>query len=95
MFGKKRPNPSYTISLSEDEAIVLMEFSARWEQSEGLDFKIEHAAEYVAFTALLGRIDCTSSAIFKPNWDELLAGARKRVAGDYEGDVPGLGFVKS
>lgn len=78
----------YTIKLNEDEAIVLFEYFNRFDDTDSLAF--EHAAEYLALQKLAGQIDRTTAAMFKPNYKELLERARLRIAGGFEGDVPGL-----
>jgi hypothetical protein len=78
----------YTIEISEDEAIVLFEYFARFGDTNNLEF--EHPAEFVALCKISGQIDKTTAAMFKPEYAELLANARNRIAGDYEGDYPGM-----
>ena len=78
----------YSIKLNEDEAIVLFEYFNRFDDTDSLAF--EHAAEYLALQKLSGKINKTTSAIFKPNYIELLENARSRIADGFEGDVPGL-----
>ena len=78
----------YSIKLNEDEAIVLFEYFNRFDDTDSLAF--EHEAEYLALLKLSGQIDKTTSAMFNPNYKELLEQARSRIAKGFEGDVPGL-----
>lgn len=78
----------YNLEITEDEAIVLHEFFERFDETGKLEF--EHPAEYLAVQKLSGQIDKTTSAMFKPEYIELLSEARKRIAEGFEGEVPGL-----
>jgi hypothetical protein len=78
----------YTLSLTEDEALVLFEFFARFDDTDQLAFA--HPAEYIALLRLSEQIDKTTSAMFMPNYSELLTGARARIAEGFEGTVPGM-----
>ncbi len=78
----------YNITLTEDEAIVLFEFFARYGDTGEL--QIKHPAEYIALMHLSGQIDKTTAAMFKPDYENLLAEARKRISAGFEGEVPGM-----
>ncbi len=78
----------YSISLSEDDAVVLFEYFSRFDETDDLSF--HHAAEYLALQRLAGQIDQTTSAMFKPNYGDILQAARSRIADGFEGDVPCL-----
>lgn len=78
----------FTIKLSADEALVLFEYFSRFDDTDSLAF--EHHSEYLALQKLSGQIDKTTAAMFKTNYDGLLAQARARIAEGFEGDVPGL-----
>ncbi len=78
----------YTIKLSEDEVIVLFEYFSRFDETNSSAF--EHASEYLSLQKLAGLIYKTTAAMFKANYDELLAQARVRIAKGFDGDVPGL-----
>jgi hypothetical protein len=80
---------TYTLSLSEDEALVLFEFFSRFDDTGRLEFT--HPAEYIALQHLAGQIDVTTAAMFKADYEILLEQARSRVADGFEGDVPGMG----
>lgn len=79
---------SYTLSVTEDEALVLFEFFYRFDETEKLQFA--HAAEYLALQRVSAQIDKTTSAMFSPKYGALLAAARERIAAGFEGDVPGM-----
>jgi hypothetical protein len=78
----------YNLNLNEDEAVVLFEFFARFGDTEKLEF--HHPAEYIALMKLGGQIDKTTSAMFDPNYVDLLKDARTRIACGFEGIVPGI-----
>src|SRR5262249_31635227 len=78
----------YSLSLSEDEAVVLFEYFSRFDETDDLSF--HHTAEYLALQHLAGQIDQTTAAMFKPNYREILQAARTRIAAGFEGDVPCL-----
>lgn len=79
---------NYTLSVTEDEALVLFEFFYRFGDTQKLQF--EHAAEYLALQRVSAQIDKTTSAMFSPDYGTLLAAARGRIAAGFEGDVPGM-----
>lgn len=79
---------NYTLSITEDEALVLFEFFARFGDTDKLQF--EHAAEYLALQRVSAQIDKTTSAMFSPEYKSLLAGARERIAAGFEGEFPGM-----
>jgi len=78
----------YMLQVSEDEALVLNEYFNRFDNTGDLSF--EHAAEYLALQRLSAQLDKTTSAPFKPNFAELLASARTRIATRFQGEVPCL-----
>jgi phage terminase small subunit len=80
---------TYTLSLSEDEALVLFEFFSRFDDTGRLEFR--HPAEYIALQHIAGEIDKTTAAMFKTDYQILLEQARSRVADGFEGDDPGMG----
>jgi hypothetical protein len=77
---------SYTLEITEDEAMVLFEFFARFDDTNELQF--DHAAEYVALLRLSAQIDKTTPAVFSPDFASQLAAARERIAEGFEGAVP-------
>ncbi|WP_295747859.1 hypothetical protein [Undibacterium sp.] len=78
----------YSLTLTEDEALVLFEYFARFQDNDDLSFR--HAAEYLALQRVAAQIDKTTSAMFKANYGELLESARTRIADGFEGEVPCL-----
>ncbi len=77
-----------TITISKDEALVLFEFFARFDDSN--DFTLRHTAEYLAFTRMSAQLDKAFIEPFQPEYSELLRAARDRVAAGYEGKAPGV-----
>ncbi len=78
----------YTLHITEDEAIVLFEFFARFDDTDMLEFS--HASEYIALMKVAGQIDKTTAAMFSSDYTTILDGARARIAGGFEGYVPGM-----
>ncbi len=76
----------FQITITEDQALVLFEFFARFEDKERLYFV--HPAEYLALMKIAGQIDKTTSAMFKTSYGELLKEAKDRIAGGFESDFP-------
>lgn len=76
-----------TVKLTPDQAIVLFEFFWRFQETDELAFA--NAAEYLALSAIAGQLEETLVEPFMPNYDELLATARERLAGDLGSDYPG------
>jgi hypothetical protein len=79
---------TYTLSITEDEAIVLFEFFSRFDDTEKLEFI--HPAEYIALATIAGQIEKTTPAMLKPYYGLILENARRRIAEGFEGDVPGM-----
>ena len=77
---------TYTLKLTEDEAITLFEYFSRFDETDSLKF--EHPAEYIALQRLSGQIEKTTSAMFKPEYKQLLTNARNNIAKDFEGFIP-------
>ena len=75
------------LSLTYDHAFVLFEFFARFDDTDRLEF--DHVAEFVALMRISAQLDTAVVEMFDPNYGELLAAARARVAGDFEGEYPG------
>jgi hypothetical protein len=76
------------ISLTHDEALVLFEFFARFQESD--QFALRHNSEFIAFSHIAGQIEETLVEPFKSDYLELLQKAQKRLADDYEGLAPGV-----
>lgn len=80
----------YTLTVTEDEALVLFEFFSRNEETS--KFELVHPAEWIALMKVSAQIDKTTSAMFRADYESLLADARARLAEGYEDDdFPGSG----
>ena len=80
-------NEPIALTLTYDEAVVLFEFFARFEDTDRFEFA--HAAEYLARVRISAQLDTSVVEMFDPQYESLVAAARARVAGDYSGDYPG------
>ena len=69
------------IKLSQDEALVLFEFLARYDEQESLDIE-DRTEEYVLWT-LHAELEKQLVQPLKPNYVELLSKARKSVREKY------------
>lgn len=78
----------HTLKISEDEALVLFDYFSRFDETDDLSFR--HPAEYITLQRMAGQIDKTTSAMFKPDYTQLLATARERIAAGFEGQIPCL-----
>jgi hypothetical protein len=78
----------YTLTISEDEALVLGEYFNRFDDTGDLSFR--HPAEYLALQRIAAQVDATTPAFFSPDHEELLQVARARIAAGFEGAVPWL-----
>jgi hypothetical protein len=79
---------SITVTLSNDQALVLFEFFSRFEDSG--DFSLRHNAEFLAFSRISAQLDKALVEMFDPKYRELLQAARERLAAGYEGRAPGV-----
>jgi len=77
-----------TVELSQDEALVLFEFFARF--SETNEFRLKNNAEFVAFSKLAGQLEAELVAPFQANYDVLLEQAYVRLAAGFDGKAPGV-----
>jgi hypothetical protein len=77
-----------TVTISQDDALVLFEFFERFGKTESLS--LTHAAEYLALMKISAQIDRCVVAPFKENYWSLLQAAHERVAEGFEGKVPGM-----
>jgi hypothetical protein len=77
-----------TLTLSNDEALVLFEFFARFDESD--EFVLRNNAEFVAFMQVAGQLEKTLVAPFQANYKEQLLAARTRVAEGFEGVASGV-----
>jgi hypothetical protein len=78
-----------TITLSHDEALVLLEFFGRFD-GEDNDFTLRHNAEFLAFMRISAQLDKALVEMFDPKYIELVHAARERLAAGYEGLAPGV-----
>jgi hypothetical protein len=76
------------ITLSEDEALVLFEFFARFADND--EFRIQHNAEFVAFMRMSGQLEKALVAPFQGNYKEQLRAAQERLAFGFEGAALGV-----
>jgi hypothetical protein len=76
------------ISLTEDEALVLFEFFARF--AEKNEFRMQSNAEFVAFMRVSGQLEKTLVAPLQNTYREQLKSAQERLAAGYEGLAPGV-----
>lgn len=74
------------IEISEDDAVVLFEFFWRFGEKEELYFV--HPAEYLSLMKISGQIDKSTSAMFKPNYKEIVEESREKIAEGFESDFP-------
>lgn len=77
-----------TPHLSRDEALVLFEFFARFDEDDL--FRLRNNAEFVAFMRVVGQLEKALEEPFQSNYVELLASARARLAEGYESLSPGV-----
>jgi hypothetical protein len=69
-----------TVRLSEDEAIVLMEWLFRLSERRDFNEIVSEPAERVAIWALHGSLETQSTAVFAPGYQQALTAARERLA---------------
>jgi hypothetical protein len=81
-------NDLVNLPLSQDEALVLSELLARFEQTGKLT--LAHNAEFLAVSRLAALLDKALVAPFDPSYSSLLSRARERLAAGYEGSAPGV-----
>ena len=82
----------HTLTLTDDEVLILFEFFERLEEQDALKFA--HPAEWAALGRLTGQFESILWQPFSPDWENHLAEARTRRAEGFEGRVPGLGHVR-
>ena len=78
------------LHLTNDEAIVLFEFFARFQESEPCRLRIANNAEFVALSRISAQLDKALVEPFDTRYVELLEEARERIAAGYEGLAPGV-----
>ncbi len=74
------------LKISEDVAIVLFEFFARFGEKGRLYFV--HPAEYISLMKVSAQIDKSTSVMFRSDYGKLLQEARERIAEGFESDFP-------
>jgi hypothetical protein len=79
---------SVTIQLTPDEAIVLFEYFARFQEKD--EWCLRSNAEYIAFSRIASALESTLVAPFQADYDKQLNDAAKRLAVGYEGLAPGV-----
>lgn len=67
----------HAINLSDDELLVLFEWSNRFCDTESLGFA--HHAEAVVLDKIAGILEKRTAEAFSPNYGKLLADARSRI----------------
>jgi hypothetical protein len=77
-----------TIHLSRDEALVLFEFFARFDEDDL--FRLRNNAEFIAFMHVASQLEKALVEPFQSNYLTLLASARAQLAEGYEGLAPGV-----
>ncbi len=70
------------LKISEDDAVVLLEFFERFDKKER--FYFVHPAEYISLMKISAQIDKSTSAIFRSDYRKLLEKARERIAEGFE-----------
>lgn len=72
--------PTITFDLSSDQALVLFEWLAQFDQAGSEIFR-HHAEEKVVWK-IEGILEERLDMLFEPNYKQLLAEAQKRIVGD-------------
>ncbi len=83
---------SHTLTLTDDEMLILFELFERLEERDELKFA--HPAEWLALGRFTAQLESTLWQLFSHDWERLLAEARTRRSQSFEGRVTGLGYVK-
>lgn len=76
------------IRLTQDEALVLCEFFARFQQTARL--RLVNNAEFIALSRISAQIDRVVVQPFEQDYAELLEAARQRLSDGFEGVAPGV-----
>ncbi|TNJ35791.1 hypothetical protein [Arenimonas terrae] len=77
-----------SISLSQDEAIVLSELFGRFERTDVLS--LAHNAEFLALQRVAAQLDKTLLEPFEASYADVVRLARERLAAGFEGRAPGV-----
>lgn len=83
---------SHTLTLTDDEMLILFDMFERLEERDELRFA--HPAEWLALGRFTAQLESTLWQLFSRDWERLLGEARSRRSQQFEGNVPGLGYVK-
>ena len=76
------------IRLTQDEALVLFEFFARFQETDRL--RLINNAEFIALSRISAQIDRVLVQPFRQDYVELLEAARQRLSDGFEGVAPGV-----
>lgn len=76
------------ISLSQDEALVLLELLSRFSETDKLS--VQNNAEFIALSRVSAQLDKALVAPLMANYSELLRQAQERIAEGFEGLAPGV-----
>ena len=76
------------LPLTQDEALVLSDLLARFEQAGKLT--LTHNAEFLVLSQLAALLDKALVEPFDPNYASLVSQARERLAAGFEGPAPGV-----
>lgn len=76
------------VELSRDEALVLFEFLARFEETNAL--RLKRNAEFIAVSALAGKLQSVLVEPFDPDYKRIVAQSAARLEVGYEGSAPGV-----
>jgi hypothetical protein len=76
------------IRLTQDEALVLFEFFARFQETDRL--RLTNNAEFIALSRISAQIDRVLVQPFRQDYVELLEAARQRLSDGFEGVAPGV-----
>ena len=77
-----------SLKVSRDEALVLFDLFARFEETNRLILR--HNAEFVALSRISAQIDKSLVEPFSPDYVLRLSQAQSRVAAGYAGSAPGV-----
>ena len=79
---------SVDLAIFRDEALVLSDLLARFEQTGKLT--LTHNAEFVVLSRISGLLDKALVEPLDPNYASLVSQARERLAVGFEGLAPGV-----
>ena len=83
-----QPSQPIQVELSRDEALVLFELPARFEEASEL--KLKSNAEFIAVSAIATRLQSVLVEPFDPDYKNIVAEASARLEVGYEGLAPGV-----